>query len=88
MIGTAACEKGLKHRKIYLLLLQEGLSLSSRKGFLELCENNGINVITISSDDHLGEAIGRPGIMVLGVTDRGFSDAIRNNYDGGSGLNE
>ncbi len=83
--GTAACEKGLKHRRICLLLLQEGLSESSRKGFLELSERVGVKVLTISGRDRLGEAIGRPGIMVLGVTDKGFADAIRNNYDGGSG---
>lgn len=88
LIGTAACEKGLKHRKIDLLLLQEGLSPSSRKGFLELCESQSVKVITIGSDDRLGDAIGRPGIMILGVTDKGFSNAIRNNFDGGSGLNE
>jgi len=88
LAGTAACEKGLKHRKIRLLLLQEGLSPSSRKGFLALCENFGVEAITIGSGDRLGDAIGRPEIMVLGITDRGFANAIRNNYDGGSGLNE
>jgi ribosomal protein L7Ae-like RNA K-turn-binding protein len=88
LAGTAACEKGLKHRKIYLLLLQEGLSPSSRKGFLELCENTGVEVITIGNGDRLGDAIGRPEIMVLGVTDKRFAHAIRNNYVGGSGLNE
>lgn len=85
LAGTAACEKGLKHRKIRLLLLQEELAPSSRKGFLELCESTGIHVITIGGGDCLGDAIGRPGIMVLGVTDKGFANAIRNNFDGGSG---
>ncbi len=88
LAGTAACEKGLKHRNIRLLLLQDGLSSSSRKRFLELCENTGVKVITIGNGNTLGDAIGRPEIMVLGITDRGFADAICNNYDGGSGLNE
>ncbi len=52
---------------------------------MELSERVGVKVLTISGRDRLGEAIGRPGIMVLGVTDKGFADAIRNNYDGGSG---
>lgn len=85
LAGTAACEKGLKQRRICLLLLQEGLSESSRKGFLELSQHAGVKVLTISGIDRLGRAIGRPGIMVLGVTDKRFADAIRNNFDGGSG---
>jgi len=88
LVGTAACEKGIKHRKIYLLLLQDGLSSSSERRFSELCVNAGVKVIRIGSGDRLGDAIGRPGIMLLGVTDKRFADAIRNNYDGGSGLNE
>ena len=86
MIGTAACEKGLKQRRIKLMLLQDGLSPSSSKGFVELCERMDTKTITISGEDRLGDAIGKPGIMVLGVTDKGFANAITNKLDGGSGL--
>lgn len=85
LAGTAACEKGLKQRRICLLLLQDGLSGSTRNSFLEQCEKAGADVITINKIDLIGEAIGRSGIMVLGIIDKGFADAIRNNYDGGSG---
>ena len=83
--GTAACEKGLKHGRICLLLLQDDMSESSKKGFSELSARAGVDILTISGENRIGEAIGRPGIMVLGVTDKGFADAIRKNYDGGSG---
>ena len=86
LIGTAACEKGLKQNKIELLLLQDDLSPSSAKSFVELCERKRTDVVTISGVERLGDAIGRPGIMILGIIDKGFANAIRNNLDGGSGV--
>lgn len=68
------------------MLLQDGLSPSSRKTFVELCERTRTKLITIGEGDSMGDAIGRPGIMVLGVTDKSFADAIINKLDGGSGL--
>jgi hypothetical protein len=35
--------------------------------------------------DKLGLAIGRPDIMVLGITDIGFADTIKNIFIGGQG---
>ena len=68
------------------MLLQEGLSPSSMQTFLELCERTGTKFKIINTEDHLGDAIGRPGIMVLGITDKNFADAITEKLDGGSGL--
>ena len=86
LAGSAACEKGLKHRRIVLLLLQDGLSPSSQQTFTDLCERTHTRMMMIGSDDSRGDAIGRPGIMVLGITDRSFAEAIINKLDGGSGL--
>ena len=77
LTGTAACEIGIKRRKLKLLLLQEGLSQSSRKRFINLCEKNNVDVLIVSGYDGLGSAIGREGIMVLGITDNGFADKIK-----------
>ncbi len=68
------------------MLLQEGLAPSSKKTFTELCERTRTKLITVSEQDRLGDAIGRPGIMVLGITDKRFADAIINKLDGGSGF--
>lgn len=86
LTGSAACEKGIKQRRIVLMLLQEGLSASSKRGFTELCERTGTKVKTVDAEYRLGDAIGRPGIMVLGVIDKGFADAIIDKLDGGSGI--
>ncbi len=68
------------------MLLQEGLAPSSKKTFNELCERTRTKVITVREQDRMGDAIGRPGIMVLGITDKRFADAIINKLDGGSGF--
>jgi ribosomal protein L7Ae-like RNA K-turn-binding protein len=86
MSGSAACEKGLKQRKICLLLIQQGLSEGSRKGFIELCGRFGAETMMIAAEDDLGRAIGKPGVMLVGIADAGFAKAIQNNYHGGSGI--
>jgi ribosomal protein L7Ae-like RNA K-turn-binding protein len=86
MAGSAACEKGLKQKKICLLLVQQGLSEGSLKNFGSLCERFGASMMMIGAEDDLGKAIGRPGVMLVGVTDAGFAKAIQNNYHGGSGI--
>lgn len=85
LAGTAACEEGLKRRKVKLLLLQEGLSPSSEKKFTYMCCKNNVDVLTVSGYDRLGPAIGRPDIMVLGITDDGFARTIKNILIGGQG---
>lgn len=85
LVGTAACEAGLKRGKLRLLLLQEGLSPSSREKFVHMCSKNNIDVLTVNGYDRLGLAIGREGIMVLGITDKAFADTIKEYFDGGQG---
>lgn len=85
LVGTAACETGLKKRKLRLLLLQEGLSLASREKFIYMCGKNNVDVLTVNGYDRLGSAIGRKGIMVLGITDKAFADTIKEYFDGGQG---
>ena len=86
LAGSAACEKGLMLQQICLLLIQHGLSGNSIKQFTGLCERYGAEWMIIGPDDDLGAAIGRPGVMLVGITDAGFAKAIKNNYHGGSGI--
>ena len=88
LAGSAACEKGIKRRQICLLLAQKSLSEGSLSRYTALCTKYGTEMMMINAQHDLGMAIGRPGVMLLGITDSGFADAIKNNYDGGSALNE
>ena len=86
LAGSAACEKGLTLHQICLLLIQQGLSENSIKQFTGLCERSDAEWMLIGPEDDLGAAIGRPGVMLVGITDAGFAKAIKNNYHGGSGI--
>jgi ribosomal protein L7Ae-like RNA K-turn-binding protein len=88
MTGTAACEEGIKQGKIKLLLMQHKLSEGTVEHFTQLCDRFGVQ--TKMMEDDIGRAIGRPEIMLIGVTDQGLADAAMNIIDGvkGSGLDE
>lgn len=79
LIGTAACEKGIKHGKVRLLLLQQSISAGSAKRFQRLCETHDVDVIKVK--ESLGSAIGRSEIMVIGIIDKGFAKTIKNSMD-------
>ena len=86
MSGSMACEKGLDRHRICLLMIQQGLSENSVKQFTGLCARSGAEWLIINASDDLGASIGRPGVMLVGITDIGFAQAIKNNYHGGSGI--
>ena len=79
LCGTAACEKGIKHGEIVLLLIQDSMSSGSEKHFRVLCTRH--NVALRKINEPLGDAIGRAGILVIGITDAGFKKAILNIED-------
>ena len=82
LTGTAAVEKGIKQGKIRLLLLQDTLSEQSLRHFAALCEKFNVTSRVMRNERRIGAAIGKDGIMVLGITDIGFADMIRNIIDG------
>ena len=88
LAGSEACEKGIKRRQVCLLMVQAGLSEGSLSKFAGLCGQYGADMMMINAQYDLGGAIGRPGVMLLGITDSGFAAAIKKNYVGGSALNE
>lgn len=68
-----------------LLLLQKGLSDSSINYFYTLCKTAGADILIVDEEQRLGDAAGRPGVMVMGITDKRFAKQIKCNIDGGSG---
>ncbi|MGI5850238.1 MAG: L7Ae/L30e/S12e/Gadd45 family ribosomal protein [Christensenellales bacterium] len=83
LVGTAACEAGIRKGKVRLLILQDSISRTTKKKFVDLCSRFDIDVLTLNGYDRLGLAIGRAEILVIGITDRGFAGAIKNTIDGG-----
>jgi ribosomal protein L7Ae-like RNA K-turn-binding protein len=89
LAGTAACEKGIRKGEVRLLLMQRGLSEGTMEHFTGLCRKYNVEIRTVEKG-RIGEAIGRPEIMLIGIVDRRLADAARDIIDGakGSGLNE
>jgi ribosomal protein L7Ae-like RNA K-turn-binding protein len=85
LAGTAACEKGVKSRDVYLLLMQRELSEGTKEKFLRICERNGTMVRTVEEPGAVGRAIGRPEVMLVGLTDKGLAEAARGIIDGVKG---
>ncbi len=88
LAGTEACEKGIKRAQVKLLLMQQGLSEGTMERFIKLCGKYRVEARVMDGKQSLGSAIGRPEVMLVGVTDQGLADTARNIIDGvkGSGL--
>ncbi len=76
LTGTAACEKGIKENKIELLILNSSVSERTLNHFKKMCEEKDIDIIL--TDEPVGKALGRDYILVAGVTDKGFKEALIN----------
>ena len=85
LIGSAAAEKGIHQGKVHLLLLQDTLSASSIQHYKILCDRYSVTCCVMPNEVPLGQSIGKSGIMIVGITDRGFADTIRNIIDGVKG---
>jgi ribosomal protein L7Ae-like RNA K-turn-binding protein len=85
LTGSAAAEKGMHQGKVCLLLLQDTLSASTVSHFKLLCERYRVACRVVRGEPTLGQSIGKNGIMVVGITDRGFAVTIENIIDGVKG---
>lgn len=76
MTGSDVCERGLKARKIDLLIISQDASEGTTKNFECMCNHRNINYRIFGNRETLGKFTGKEEIVVVGICDRGFSDAI------------
>lgn len=76
MSGSDVCEKGIKSNKIDLLIISEDASEGTKKNFIDACKYRNIDFRIFGERAELGKAIGRDEIVIIGICDTGFSDAI------------
>ena len=67
--GYSKCNDERKRREIYLFIISNEASESTKKKFIKHCENKNISYIKDFSKEKLGDAIGREEVMLLGVLD-------------------
>lgn len=73
-LGTFACEKAIKSRRLKLLILDKGLSEKTIKSFRSLCSDNGVRLVMIEKDDFRNKTGMTYG--VIGVKDKKFAEAL------------
>jgi ribosomal protein L7Ae-like RNA K-turn-binding protein len=71
--GDEACEKAVKSGKAKLVLVDKQASEKTLERWRGLCARTDLMII---ETEQLGNAIGKPGRMVVVILDKGFSDMI------------
>ena len=63
-------------RKVRLLFLASDISEGSRERYLKKCHYYDIPFIDVCDTEELSSALGKNNVKVIGVTDKGFADAL------------
>ena len=71
--GEFAAGKALASGKVVLLLVDSGASEATKDRFRIDCEHHGTAYLEAEA---IGEAIGKPSRMIIGITDEGFKNMI------------
>ena len=79
--GYSKCDDMRNKSKIYLFIMSEDLSESSKEKFVKHCKEKEIPYIVDFSKFELGNAIGRNEIMILGICDKNIADKLLMLYE-------
>lgn len=77
MRGTDICLKAAKNKKICLIIMDESASENTAKRIKNTCIANDMPMLKVAG---LGEAIGNPGTMVAGISDKKMAEALMNKF--------
>lgn len=72
----AVCD-GIEKHKVKLVIVAENTSEKSKKNIRYVCTNNEIPVIELSEVEDLSHIIGKNNRKIIGITDKNFSDGIK-----------
>ena len=78
--GYSKCDEQRNRKRIYLFIISNDASSSTKKKFINHCDLKKINVIEDFSKEELGSAIGREEVKVLAVLDKNMADKLMNLY--------
>lgn len=76
VIGTEMTIESIRKQKIHLVILAHDASQLTQKKILDKASFYHVEVSQALSSQQLSDAIGKRGIKVIGVTDRGFSQLL------------
>ena len=73
--GEKACLQSIRSGGVYAVMLDAGASGNAVKSISDACSHHDVTLLTVPEFE-LGDAIGKPGRMVVGITDPGFAGRI------------
>ena len=82
--GSEACIEAIEKRSTKLILIAVDASERTKKLFQEKCKSFSIPIYEMLSIEELSKAIGKPNKAVIGIKEKGFSEAIGKIINGGA----
>ena len=73
--GEKACLQSIRNGGAYVALIDASAAKNAVKSITDACTHHNVALITVP-EDALGDSIGKPGRMVVAVTDPGFAKRI------------
>ena len=85
--GYSKCNEQRNRQRLYLFIISPDASESTQKKFVKHCESNDIPYINDLSKTELGDALGRPEVMILGVVDSNMAKKLLTIYQEEKSMN-
>ena len=73
--GEKICLQSIRAGSVYAVLLDASAAKNAVKSITDACAYHNVTLITAPADQ-LGDAIGKPGRMVVGITDRKLAERV------------
>lgn len=74
--GEEACERAIKSKKVYLVIVAEDASDNTKKKFTQLCEYRNIDMKLFGTKELLGRSTGKELRSVMVVLDQEFAKRL------------
>lgn len=74
--GEDTVIRGIKTKRFHLVLISDDASTNTNKRFNDKCRHYHIPIRQAGTREALGEAIGKRERVVIGITDKGFSEKM------------
>lgn len=85
--GYSKCNEEKRKKRFFLVIISTDASDSSKRKFKNYCEINNIPYIEDFLKEELGEAIGRPEIKILALTDKNMANKLLTLYEEEKSMN-
>lgn len=78
--GYSKCNENRNKKPMYMFIISVDASEATKKKFTKHCEGKKIPYIIDFSKEELGEAVGRPEVMILGILDINMANKLGDIY--------